>query len=328
MEKIKGYKGFDKDMKCRGFQYESGKDYTYDGDIECCRSGFHFCENPLEVLSYYPPATSRFCKVEGSGNSDRENDGSKISVSNLHIGLEIGLSGIIQAGIKFILDKVNYNDNKATNTGDQSAATNTGNCSAATNTGYQSAATNTGYYSAATNTGYYSAATNTGNCSAATNTGDCSAATNTGYCSAATNTGYCSAATNTGYCSAATNTGNYSAATNTGDCSAATNTGNYSAATNTGYCSAATNTGNYSAATNTGYCSAAEVKGKDSIAIAAGYNSKASGTIGCWLVLTERNRDYEILDVKAVRVDGHSIKENTFYALENGQIKEIKNITI
>lgn len=73
---------------------------------------------------------------------------------------------------------------------------------------------------------------------------------------------------------------------------------------------------------NTGYRSAAEVKGKDSIAIAAGYNSKASGTIGCWLVLTERNSDYEILDVKAVRVDGHSIKENTFYTLENGQIKE------
>ena len=229
MEKIKGYKGFDKDMTCLGFQYESGKDYTYDGDIECCRSGFHFCENPLEVLSYYPPATSRFCEVEGRGNSDGENDDSKISVSNLHIGLEIGLSGLIQAGIKFILDKVNYNNNKATNTGDRSAAT------------------------------------------------------------------------------------------NTGDRSAATNTGDRSAATNTGYCSAATNTGNYSAA---------EVKGKESIAIAAGYNSKASGTIGCWLVLTERNSNYEIVDVKAVRVDGHSIKENTFYSLENGQIKEIKNNTI
>ena len=88
------------------------------------------------------------------------------------------------------------------------------------------------------------------------------------------------------------------------------------------------NTGDYSAATNTGDSSAAEVKGKDSIAIAAGYNSKASGTIGCWLVLTERNNTYEILDVKAVRVDGHSINENTYYTLENGQIKEIKNNTI
>ncbi len=131
MEKIKGYKGFDKDMKCRGFQYESGKEYTYDGDIECCRSGFHFCENPLEVLSYYPPATSRFCKVEGSGKVDKIAEDSKVSVSNLHIGLEIGLSGLIQAGIKFILDKVNFNGNRVSNTGNCSAATNTGNWSAA-----------------------------------------------------------------------------------------------------------------------------------------------------------------------------------------------------
>nr|DAH48144.1 MAG TPA: hypothetical protein [Caudoviricetes sp.] len=232
MEKIKGYKGFNKDMKCRGFQYEVGKEYEIEGEIKCCERGFHFCENPLEVLSYYPPATSRFCKVEGSGKVDKIAEDSKVSVSNLHIGLEIGLSGLIQAGIKFILDKVNSNGNRVSNTG------------------YQSAATNTGYQSAATNTGYQSAATNTGN---------------------------------------------YSVATNTGNYSAATNTGNYSVA---------------------------EVKGEDSIAIAAGYNSKASGIIGCWLVLTERNRNYEILDVKAVRVDGHSIKENTFYALENGQIKE------
>ena len=324
MEKIKGYKGFDKDMKCRGFQYESGKDYTYDGDIHCCKSGFHFCENPLEVFSYYPPATSRFCEVEGSGKVDNIDEDSKVSVSNLHIGLEIGLSGLIQAGIKFILDKVNFNGNRVSNTGARSAATNTGYYSAATNTGARSAATNTGYYSAATNTGERSAATNTGERSAATNTGARSAATNTGERSAATNTGARSAATNTGAYSAATNTGDYSAATNTGYRSAATNTGACSAATNTGYYSAATNTGACSAATNTGDYSAAEVKGKDSIAIAAGYNSKASGTIGCWLVLTERNSNYEIVDVKAVRVDGHSIKENTYYTLENGQIKEIK----
>ena len=250
MEKIKGYKGFDKDMKCRGFQYESGKDYTYDGDIECCRSGFHFCENPLDVLSYYTPAISRFCEVEGRGKCDKSEEDSKVSVSNLHIGLEIGLSGLIEAGAKFILDKVNYNGNRVSNTGNFSAATNTGDSSAATNTG------------------------------------------------------------------------DFSAATNTGDRSAATNTGDSSAATNTGDSSAATNTGNFSAATNTGNFSAAEVKGKDSIAIAAGYKSKASGTIGCWLVLTERNINREIVDVKAVRVDGHSIKENTYYTLENGQIKE------
>jgi hypothetical protein len=193
---MKGYKGFDKNLKCRDFQYEVGKDFEHDGPVETCNSGFHFCENPMDVFSYYSPADSRFCEVEGTGEIDKKSDeDSKVAVSKLHISMEIGLKGIIEAGVKFILDKVNWKDAKESNTGDQSAATNTGDQSAATNTGYKSAATNTGYKSAATNTGDQSAATNTGYKSAATNTGNYSAATNTGDQSAATNTGDQSAAT-------------------------------------------------------------------------------------------------------------------------------------
>jgi hypothetical protein len=169
-----------------------------------------------------------------------------------------------------------------------------------------------------------SAATNTGNCSAATNTGYRSAATNTGNCSAATNTGASSAATNTGDFSAATNTGNCSAATNTGDRSAATNTGNCSAATSTGDFSAATNTGDRSAAINTGNFSTASVGGKHSVAIATGKSSSAKGNLGCWLVLTERNEFFEILSVKAVKVDGKKVKADTYYTLKNGKIIEAK----
>ena len=314
-EKIKAYKGFNTDLTCRDFQYEVGKEYEQKGKIEVCENGFHTCENPMDVFGYYPPNKSRYCSVEQSGTIGRSQD--KIASSKIRIQCEIGLSGIIQAGVKFILDKVNWKDDNATNTGYQSAATNTGYQSAASNTGDQSAASNTGDQSAATNTGYRSAATNTGYRSAATNTGDYSAATNTGNQSAASNTGDRSAATNTGYQSAATNTGYRSAATNTGDQSAASNTGDRSAATNTG---------NQSAATNTGYRSAAKVEGKESIAIVTGRDSKACGILGCWLVLTERGKwngeTYPIKEVKAVRVDGETIKENTWYKLENGQIIE------
>ena len=191
---MKGYKGFNKDLKCRDFQYEVGKDYTTEGKIEACKNGFHFCENPMDVLGYYSPSDSRYCIVESSGQEDRDGDDSKVATSKIHISAEIGLKGLIEAGVKFILDKVNWEDNKESNTGYRSAATNTGDWSAATNTGYRSAATNTGDWSAATNTGNRSAATNTGNRSAATNTGNQSAATNTGNRSAATNTGDQSAA--------------------------------------------------------------------------------------------------------------------------------------
>ena len=312
---MKCFKGFDKDLKCRDFQYEIGKEYTEE-KADICNCGFHACEFPMDVFGYYPPSDSRYCEVDLEENGQKSSDDSKRVGKKISVKAEIGIAGIIKAGVEYIKEQVNWEDDKATNTGDQSAATNTGNRSAATNTGYQSAATNTGYQSAATNTGNWSAATNTGNWSAATNTGDRSAATNTGDQSAATNTGNWSAATNTG---------NRSAATNTGYQSAATNTGNWSAATNTGYQSAATNTGNWSAATNTGYQSAAIVEGKESIALATGINSKAKGKIGCFIVLAEWkeiNYEYHIVDVKSAKVDGENIKEDTFYTLKDGKFVE------
>jgi len=205
--KLKTYKGFDKDLKCRGFQYEIGKEYETD-EAKVCNCGFHACENPLDVFKYFAPANSRYCEVEQSGTLDKHSEDSKVASTKIRIVREIGLKGIIEAGVKFILDRVNRNDTKESNTGDYSAATNTCDCSAATNTGN---------YSAATNTGDCSAATNTGNCSAATNTGDYSAATNTGDYSAATNTGDYSVSTNTGFRSLAANIGSNSTAAVSGE---------------------------------------------------------------------------------------------------------------
>ena len=226
---IRGFKGFDNDLKCRGFQYEVGKTYDLKGEVKCCERGFHFCENPFDVFRYYSPCDSRYCEVEGDGNADKANDDSKVATSHIHISSEIGLNGLIKAGVKFILDKVNYKDTKSTNTGDYSAATNTGDRSAATNTGYRSAATNTGDYSAATNTGCQSAAT---------------------------------------------------------------------------------------------------VEGKESVALVTGKDSIARGALGCWIVLTEIGDSdeniYHIKEVKAFKVDGANIKENTFYRLINGKAVEVE----
>ena len=282
---VKCYKGFDKDLKCRGFQYEIGKEYE-ENAADICHKGFHACENPMDVFGYYNPADSRYCEVDLDTNEQTEEDSKRVG-KKIKIETEIGLSGLIQAGVKFILEKVDFKSAKESNTGEQSAATNTGARSAAMSAGRQSAATNTGRQSAATSTGEQSAATNTG---------ARSAAMNTGYQSAATNTGARSAATNTGYQSAATNTGNQSAATNTGARSAATNTGNWSAAT---------------------------VGGAESIAVVTGYGSKAKGAVGCWLVLTERDEKMHILGVQAVCVDGETIKADTFYMLKNGAIIEV-----
>ncbi|EAP6367384.1 hypothetical protein EI752_27410 [Salmonella enterica] len=287
-KEIVTFKGFNKDLKCRDFQFEIGKTFHHDGKVEACGSGFHACECPFDVFSYYPPAESRYAETISFGVTDRKEEGdTKIASASITIKAELTLPQFIQRGIEWIWSKIDKSLEQQIMTGDWSAAT---------NTGYQSAATNTGYQSAATNTGDWSAATNTGNRSAATNTG---------------------------YQSAATNTGNRSAATNTGNWSAATNTGYWSAATNTGDRSAATNTGNRSAATNTGDRSAAEVSGSQSVAASLGIEGKARASEGGAIVLCYRDKNGELIHIRASKVGENGIMPNTWYQLnEDGEFVE------
>lgn len=135
---MKCYKGFDKDLKCRDFQYEIGKKYEEER-AEICDTGFHACENPLDVFGYYAPADSRYCEVELDAN-DQKSDDSKRVGKKISIKAEIGIAGIVKAGLEYIKDQVNWDDDKKSNTGDQSAATNTGDWSAATVEGKESVA--------------------------------------------------------------------------------------------------------------------------------------------------------------------------------------------
>lgn len=148
---MKCYKGFDKDLRCKDFQYEIGKEYETER-AEICEEGFHACEFPLDVLWYYNPADSRFCEVELDANEQTRDDSKRVG-KKIKIGAEIGLSGPVKAGVKFILEKADFENAKATNTGNRSAATNTGYSSAATNTGDCSAATVEGKESIAIVTG-------------------------------------------------------------------------------------------------------------------------------------------------------------------------------
>ena len=100
-EVIKSYKGFDKDLKCRDFQYEIGKEYEEPKAI-ACNAGFHACEVPLDVFNHYPPANSRFCEVEQSGDFSRDGDDSKVASTKIKIGAEIGIPGLVKAQIEYV----------------------------------------------------------------------------------------------------------------------------------------------------------------------------------------------------------------------------------
>ena len=101
-KKIIAYKGFDKDFKCRDFQYEVGKTYEIDGNIKCCNRGFHACESPMEVFDHYDMLTSRFAEVEQSGEIDKEDNSTKICSSRIKIKAELKLADIINLGVEWL----------------------------------------------------------------------------------------------------------------------------------------------------------------------------------------------------------------------------------
>ena len=167
-QKIKAYKAFDKDLSCRGFKYEVGKEYEETGYIKACEKGFHACPYPLDVFGYYAPAGSRFCEVEQSGKID-DSESDKVCSSKIRIGAELDIRGIVKAAVSFVKERCtnecNADPGKPATAGNRGAAT-------------------AGDYGAAT-AGNRGAAT-AGNCGAAT-AGDYGAATARGKASTGSN---------------------------------------------------------------------------------------------------------------------------------------------
>ena len=150
---IHGYKGFDPDMKCRGFQFKEKETYEHSGPVKACESGFHLCENPLDVFNYYPPGTSVFREATASGDIDRHHEDSKVACSKIQIGVSLKLHDFIGAGIKFLFSREYKQETSSHGSGNQSASSATGYRSASSATGNRSASSATGYQSASSATG-------------------------------------------------------------------------------------------------------------------------------------------------------------------------------
>ena len=132
---MKAFKGFNKDLTCRGFQYEEGKEFHTE-KAECCEEGFHACEYPLDCFGYYSPAQSVFHEVELSGDMDRRSDDTKVCATDIKIGARISIAGLVKAAIEFTMSKVNKEAKSDERHGFASA---TGNCGASSATGYRGA---------------------------------------------------------------------------------------------------------------------------------------------------------------------------------------------
>ena len=201
--KVAAFKGFDGDLKCRGFQYKVGETYEQEQPAQLCSTGFHAMLSPLDVFTYYRPAESVYHAVELEEVDERREADSKVAGRKITIGLALGIPGLVKAHIEYVMSNVDKKSKPGEHTTtDRSAASSTGDQSAASSTGYQSAASSTG---------------------------------------------------------------------------------------------------------------------EESIAAVFGRDSKAKGIVGNWIVLTERDLNWHILDVKAFLVDGTKIKADTFYTLRAGK---------
>ena len=148
---ITSYKAFDKNMQCRGFQYEVGKEYEMDEEIKCCNRGFHACKSPMEVWDHYDMLNSRFAEVEQSGEIDKEENSTKVCSSHIKIKAELKLADIINIGVEWLKDitspsKVKTTDKLVDNSGDSAQIG---------SSGYYAKIGSSGYYAKIGSSGYY-----------------------------------------------------------------------------------------------------------------------------------------------------------------------------
>ena len=324
---MRAFKGFNKDLTCRGYQYEEGKEFHTER-AECCDTGFHACEYPLDCFGYYDPAHSVFYEVELSGEMDNIRDNTKVCATDIKIGARLSIAGLVKMAIDFTMSKVNKeagSDERhgfASATGYKGASSATGNCGASSATGNYGASSATGYKGASSATGYKGASSATGNCGASSATGNCGASSATG------NYGASSA---TGYKGASSATGNYGASSATGYKGASSATGNYGASSATGNCGASSATGNKGASS---------VSDPTGVAVAWGHEARAKGCKGSHLILSDwkyvgarysggdymdpyDKESWELTGAKMVVVDGEKIKEDTYYRCIEGEIVEV-----
>ncbi|MGN7930276.1 DUF7666 domain-containing protein, partial [Sphingopyxis sp. 22461] len=170
---IASIKGFERDLTCRGFQFEVGKTYEHTGTVQACAGGFHACdaaEHPLNVFQFYAPATSRYFDVTQAGEMSRDGEGAKVASAKITLGVEISLHDLALRAVEFVMSRAKGKD-KATNRARLGLASNSGDSGAASNSGYSGAASNSGDSGAASNSGYSGAASNSGDSGAASNSG-------------------------------------------------------------------------------------------------------------------------------------------------------------
>ena len=321
---ITSYKGFDKNMQCRGFQYEVGKEYEMDGEIKCCNRGFHACKSPIEVWDYYDMLNSRYAVVEQSGKIDAEENTTKVCSSRIKIKAELKLADIINIGVEWLKDitspsKVKtdgeLNDNgdrrkqigssgdyaKIGSSGDSAKIGSSGYSAQIGSSGYSAKIGSSGDSAKIGSSGDYAQIGSSGDYAKIGSSGDSAKIGSSGDSAKIGSSGYSAQIGSSGYSAKIGSSGDSAKIGSSGDYAKIGSSGDYAKIDSTG---------------------------EDSVIMCAGNSSIAKAKVGSWITLAEwkwsdkKKRNVPAC-VKTEYVDGEHIKADTWYQLKDGEFVEV-----
>lgn len=284
---ITSYKAFDKNMQCHDFQFEVGKEYEMDGEIECGKRGFHACKNPLELWDYYKMLKSRFAEVEQSGKIDKDGKSTKVCSSHIKIKAELKLADIINIGIEWLKNVTSPSKYKKDGVLDDS--------------------------------GHYAQIGSSGDCAQIGSSGDCAQIGSCGHgaqigsCGDYAKIGSCGLCTHigsSGHCAQIGSSGDYAKIGSSGDCAKIGSCGDCAKISSSGDCAQIDSIGGDSVIMCAGNNSRVKATVGSWITLAE------------WVWNDEKKRNVPIC-VKTEYVDGERIKTDTWYKLENGAFVEV-----
>ena len=302
---ITSYKAFDKNMQCHDFQFEVGKEYEMDGEIECGKRGFHACKNPLELWDYYKMLKSRFAEVEQSGKIDKDEKSTKVCSSHIKIKAELKLADIINIGIEWLKNVTSPSKYKKDGVLDDSGHyAQIGSCDHCAKIG------SSGDYAQIGSSGDSAKIGSSGDYAQIGSSGDYAQIGSSGDYVKIGSCGLCTHIGSSGHCAQIGSSGDYAKIGSCGDCAKIGSSGD---------CAKISSSGD---------CAQIDSIGGDSVIMCTGNNSRVKATVGSWITLAEwvwndeKKRNVPIC-VKTEYVDGERIKTDTWYKLENGAFVEV-----
>ena len=291
---MKGYKAFKKGLICQKKQYAENTVFEEE-KAEICKSGMHFCENPFDVLDYYPlvdedGSFSDFAEVEALAET-KTDDNKKFSTTKLKVGAKLTFAGFIKACVDFVMEKttVDIPDSKVNDKDESVISSKTKNAQIGSS----------GYYAKIGSSGYSAKIGSSGNSAQIGSSGDYAQIGSSGY---------------------------YAQIGSSGDYAQIGSSGDYAQIGSSGYSAKIGSSGNYAQIGSSGNSAQIDSTGKNAVVMCAGNGSVAKAKKGSWITLSEWkyiDGEYTPVCVKTEKVDGEKIKEDTFYKLVDGEFVEI-----